>query len=40
MLGQCIKAGETVSLDRMSVRGALAIAYYRLSQAQGSGASL
>ncbi|WP_310533063.1 hypothetical protein [Novosphingobium sp.] len=39
-LGQCIKAGETVSLDRMSVRGALAIAYYRLSQAQGSGASL
>ena len=33
MLGQCIKAGETVSLDRISVRGALAIAYYRLSQA-------
>ncbi len=40
ILGQCIKAGETVSLDRMSVRGALAIAYYRLSQAQPSGASL
>lgn len=37
-LGQCIKAGETVSLDRMSVRGALAIAYYRLSQAKPSGA--
>ena len=35
-LGQCIKAGETVSLDRMSVRGALAIAYYRLSQAGGA----
>ncbi|MEJ6008952.1 hypothetical protein [Novosphingobium aquae] len=40
MLGQCVKAGETVSLDRISVRGALAIAYYRLSQAQSSGASL
>ena len=39
-LQQCIKAGETVSLDRMSVRGAVAIAYYRLSQAQTSGASL
>ena len=38
MLGQCIKAGETVSLDRVSVRGALAIAYYRLSQAKPSGA--
>ncbi len=38
MLGQCIKAGETVSLDRISVRGALAIAYYRLSQAKPSGA--
>lgn len=37
-LGQCIKAGETVSLDRISVRGALAIAYYRLSQAKPSGA--
>ena len=37
-LGQCIKAGETVSLDRVSVRGALAIAYYRLSQAKPSGA--
>ncbi len=38
VLGQCIKAGETVSLDRISVRGALAIAYYRLSQAKPSGA--
>ena len=38
-LGQCIKAGETVSLDRISVRGALAIAYYRLSQAKPSGAT-
>lgn len=38
VLGQCIKAGETVSLDRVSVRGALAIAYYRLSQAKPSGA--
>jgi hypothetical protein len=37
-LGQCIKAGETVSLDRVSVRGALATAYYRLSQAKPSGA--
>jgi hypothetical protein len=37
-LGQCIKAGETVSLDRISVRGALATAYYRLSQAKPSGA--
>lgn len=37
-LSQCIKAGETVSLDRVSVRGALAIAYYRLSQAKPSGA--
>lgn len=37
-LGQCIKAGETVALDRISVRGALAIAYYRLSQAKPSGA--
>ena len=32
-LGQCIKAGETVSLDRVSVRGALAIAYFRLASA-------
>ncbi|MFM5930685.1 MAG: hypothetical protein ACKOPQ_07230 [Novosphingobium sp.] len=39
-LQQCIKAGETVALDRMSVRGAVAIAYYRLSQAKPSGASL
>jgi hypothetical protein len=38
-LGQCIKAGETVSLDRISVRGALAIAYFRLSQAKPSGAA-
>lgn len=38
-LGQCVKAGETVSLDRISVRGALAIAYYRLSQAKPSGAT-
>ena len=37
-LAQCIKVGETVSLDRVSVRGALAIAYYRLSQAKPSGA--
>lgn len=37
-LGQCVKAGETVALDRVSVRGALAIAYYRLSQAKPSGA--
>ncbi|PLK25803.1 hypothetical protein C0V78_02010 [Novosphingobium sp. TH158] len=33
-LGQCIKAGETVSLDRMSLRGSLAIAQFRLSQAK------
>ncbi|MEA3261999.1 MAG: hypothetical protein U9R07_00750 [Pseudomonadota bacterium] len=39
-LGQCIKAGETVSLDRVSVRGALAIAYYRLANARrGDGAA-
>lgn len=37
-LGQCVQAGETVSLDRVSVRGALAIAYFRLSQAKPSGA--
>ncbi len=39
-LTHCIKEGETVALDRMSLRGALAISYYRLSQAaQPSGAS-
>lgn len=32
-LQQCVPAGETISLDRMSLRGALAIAYYRLANA-------
>ena len=39
-LQQCIPTGQTRALDRMSLRGALAISYYRLSQAaQPSGAS-
>jgi hypothetical protein len=30
---QCIPKGQTVSFDRMSLRGAIAIAYYRLANA-------
>ena len=38
-LQQCLPVGETAAFDRMSLRGALAVAYYRLaSAAQTSGA--
>ncbi len=38
-LQQCLPVGETAAFDRMSLRGTLAVAYYRLaSAAQTSGA--
>ncbi|MDP3906053.1 hypothetical protein [Novosphingobium sp.] len=39
-LAGCLPAGQTIGFDRMTLRGALAVAYYRLaSAAQPSGAA-
>jgi hypothetical protein len=39
-LGNCLPKGQTIGFDRMSLRGTLAVAYYRLaSAAQPSGAA-
>lgn len=40
-LAGCLPAGQTIGFDRMTLRGALAVAYYRLaSAAQPTGAAL
>ena len=39
-LSKCLPAGQTLKLDRMSLRGSLAVAFYRLaSAAQSNGAA-